>query len=181
MVSGLAEPAASHYPQYMVVGIQILGMIALAAGEPGASELLDAKPTKQLSPTEVVRIQLAALAHNGLLGADRGIAVTWRFASPSNKAATGPLVRFRAMVKAGYPAMLDHRRSELGRLDISAVQAKQLVLLEDQKGDVHAYVWVLGLQEEGVYRGCWMTEAVVELGPPPPESTSKAETTVTRI
>ncbi len=135
----------------------------------GAAELLDAKPTKSLSPPDVVRVQLAALAHNGALGEDRGIAITWRFASPSNQAATGPLARFNTMVKAGYPAMLDHKRSRLGDIDISAVQAKQMVFLEDRAGQMHAYLWVLGLQEEGKYKGCWMTEAVVELGLQPIE------------
>ncbi len=144
--------------------VSLVACASLGAGQQGQADgLLAAHPAKSLSPTEVVRIQLAALAHNAVLGGDMGIDVTWRFASPSNKAATGPFVRFRDMVKAGYPEILDHRRFVLGELDLTAIEAKQVVVLEDQAGAVHAYLWVLGLQEDGAYRGCWMTDAVIEL------------------
>ena len=149
----------------------LIGLALLGAGAPANPDgLLTAQPTKDLSPPEVIRIQLAALAHNRVLGQDRGIEVTWRFASPANRAMTGPLGRFRAMVKEGYPAMLDHRRSQLGDLELTAVEAKQLVLLQAEDGGIHAYVWVLALQEEGPFRGCWMTDAVVELEPKPGET-----------
>ena len=163
------------------IGIGLMACALCAAGEPGEMrELLEAQPSKSLSPPDVIRLQLSALANNGQLGSDRGIEVTWRFASPANKALTGPLARFRRMVKGGYFAMLNHRRSTLGELDLTAVEAKQVVILEDAQGGVHVYVWVLGLQEEGPFRGCWMTDAVVELAPSPtePESAPKPGTVI---
>ena len=65
-------------------------------------------PEPALSPGDVIRIQLEALRHND--EQDRGIAVAFRFASPANRANTGPLSRFTAMIKEGpYALMLDFR------------------------------------------------------------------------
>lgn len=142
------------------LGFAAMALVSIAAGDP---DILSVAPSKQMSPPEVVRLQLLALGQNRALGDDRGIAVTWRFASPANKAMTGPLERFRSMLKIGYPAMLDHRRVQLGDIDMTAVEARQLVLVEAADGRVHAYMWILGLQEDGANRGCWMTDAVIEL------------------
>lgn len=165
-------PGSTNPPHVLPVApLAFAALILMGAGSPGAMQgILEAQPTKDLSPPDVIRIQLAALAHNRMLGEDRGIEVTWRFASPANKAMTGPLGRFRTMVKRGYPEMLDHRRSKLGGLELTAVEAKQLVLVQAKDGRVHAYIWVLGLQEDGPYRGCWMTEAVVEVDGVPGET-----------
>lgn len=145
--------------------------VMMMAGKPHeGGTLLDAQPHKTLSPPDVIRLQLTALAHNQMLGKDQGIDVAWRFASPSNRAATGPYNRFREMVRGGYPAMLDHRKSALGELELTAIEARQLVVLEAADGSVHAYLWVLGLQDSGPYRGCWMTDAVIELPTAPRQS-----------
>ncbi len=149
------------------LGCGLLALMTLAAAPDSTTPegLLRALPNKDLSPPEVIRLQLAALAHNKVLGNDRGIEITWRFASPANKAMTGPLPQFQSMVKSGYGAMLDHQRSKLGEMEISALQAQQLVLLQAADGSFHAYLWVLGLQEEGPLRGCWLTDAVIEVDP----------------
>lgn len=169
-------------PLNRVLATAGLAALLIGAGKPEPAEaILAAEPSKALSPPEVVRAQLRALAHNARLGQDRGIAVTWRFASPANRAMTGPLPRFRSMIHAGYGAMLDHRRASLGPLEITAVEAKQVVMLEAADGSPHAYLWVLGLQEEGPLRGCWLTEAVFELDlrdPPPASPPSTDPSTV---
>ena len=152
----------------MTVG---LGVVAILGGSGGpsiaadgsADALVTAGPAKDLSPPDVIRIQLAALAHNREFGKDRGIGVAWRFASPANKEVTGPEARFARMLKGGYGAMLNHKRSSLGELQLTAVEAKQVVLVEAADGQIHAYLWMLGLQENGPHRGCWMTDAVIEL------------------
>ena len=54
-------------------------------------------PRPELSPEEVIRIQLEALRHND--EQDRGIEVAFRFASPANRASTGPLPRFIRMIE----------------------------------------------------------------------------------
>lgn len=51
-------------------------------------------PSPDLSPDQVVRIQLDAMARNDEPAPDSGIATAFKFASPENQAQTGPLDRF---------------------------------------------------------------------------------------
>lgn len=76
-----------------------------------------------LSPQDVVRIQLEALR------ADR-IDIVFKFASPRNKAHTGPLSRFVGMLKSPtYAAMLNHRAVVYGPFRKESGQAFQTVIL----------------------------------------------------
>ena len=52
------------------------------------------QPALNLEPAEIVRIVINALANNDDPYPDAGIETTYNFASPSNKANTGPLERF---------------------------------------------------------------------------------------
>ena len=61
------------------------------------AELL--KPNSEIKPSEVVKIQLLGLQKNNSIFKDSGIEQTWNFAHPSNKKATGPLNRFKQMIK----------------------------------------------------------------------------------
>lgn len=137
--------------------------LSSAASAAATDALLDLGPSKDLSAPDVVRAQLTALSHNRQLGENRGIEVVFRFASPDNRAATGPLPRFTQMIESGYEAMLGHSASELGPLRMDATKAMQVVYLIARDGTPHAYVFVLSLQEKGDLRGCWMTDAVMEL------------------
>ena len=56
------------------------------------------EPDPSLSPRDVVSIQIEALKNNDIPYKDRGIEVTFNFASPTNKRMTGPIERFKAMV-----------------------------------------------------------------------------------
>ena len=85
-------------------------------------------PEPALSPGDVIRIQLEALRHND--EQDRGIAVAFRFASPSNRANTGPLSRFITMIKEGpYALMLDFRDATYGPVEAISGRARQRVTL----------------------------------------------------
>lgn len=66
-------------------------------------------PAPELSVTDVVETQLAALQR----GEDADLAVVFAFASPGNRAQTGPLPRFIAMIRDGYDVMIQHRSAEL--------------------------------------------------------------------
>jgi hypothetical protein len=114
-----------------------------------------------LTPAQVVRIQLEALAHNDRPTPDTGIAVAWRFASPGNQAQTGPLAQFTQMVHNGYADMLNHRSAKLAATVMQDGQALQGVELVDQAGVTHRYIFILSKQTEPPYRGCWMTDGVV--------------------
>ena len=58
------------------------------------------RPSKSLSATDVVALQLSALSENEAPG-DLGLARTFDFASERNKEVTGPLERFKEMIRRG--------------------------------------------------------------------------------
>ena len=57
------------------------------------------KPNSNIEPSEVVKIQLLGLQKNNDGFEDSGIEQTWNFAHPNNKKATGPLDKFKRMIK----------------------------------------------------------------------------------
>ena len=57
------------------------------------------KPSSNIKPSEVVKIQLNGLQKNDLDFKDSGIEQTWNFAHPNNKKVTGPLPNFKRMIK----------------------------------------------------------------------------------
>ncbi len=128
-------------------------------GQENPDPLSDALvPEPALKPGEVVRIQLEALRHND--GHDRGIAVAFRFASPANRANTGPFPRFAAMIRNGpYALMLDFREARYGPVEIVAKRARQRVTLTGAGGRM-TYWFYLSRQAKPPYVDCWMTDAV---------------------
>ena len=115
-------------------------------------------PAPALSPVAVVRIQLEALRHND--EHDRGIEVAFRFASPANRANTGPLARFAGMIRNGpYALMLSFREADYGPVESRGVRARQRVTLADLGSSV-TYWFYLSRQSEAPYADCWMTDAV---------------------
>lgn len=121
-------------------------------------------PATDYSPQEVVRIVIEALGNNGTLGADEGIATVFRFASPGNRANTGPLERFTTMIKRGFSDMLDHEGSRYDEMEISGNTAVQAVWLLTASGEEVGYAFQLGKQPDGTFADMWMTEAVMPLG-----------------
>ncbi len=117
-------------------------------------------PSPELEPSEVVRIQVDALRSNTSL--NRGIELTYRFASPDNKRYTGPLARFIDMVRsAPYDRLLNHLSAQYGPVALSANEAHQMVIIVDAAGEEVGYIWVLSRQSEGAFKDCWMTDAVI--------------------
>jgi hypothetical protein len=133
---------------------------AMAGAQGLPSELSDSLvPAPGLTPDEVVRIQLNALRRND--AANRGIAVAFRFASPANKASTGPLPRFIHMIKAGpYRMMLEFEHASYGSLEVEGDRAAQRVTLVGSE-EVVSFVFLLARQSGPLCQGCWMTEGVV--------------------
>ena len=136
-----------------------------------ATFLQNTAPNPNLSPREVVEYQLRALR----LDSSAGFEVAFRFASPANRAVTGPVERFAGMVRAGaYAAMLNYDRvaylpAALG--DDMAIQRVVLFVGEAQ----YVYDFYLRRQvEEGPYQFCWMTEGVYGVGVLEPPSAGTA-------
>ena len=148
------------------VAVLTAGGAAIAAGGAGnppaaedGSHAPGPVPRPGLSPREVVEIQLEALRHNDV--ADRGIEVCFRFASPANRRATGPLARFAQMIKRGpYALMLAFEAIAFDALAQRGDQAVQRVTLVGH-GDAITYVFRLSRQHGGPCAGCWMTDAVL--------------------
>ena len=79
------------------------------------AELL--KPNSNIKPSEVVKIQLLGLQNNNKVFNDSGIEQTWNFAHPSNKKVTGPLDKFKRMIKGdSYQMMINHLSHTITKL-----------------------------------------------------------------
>ena len=116
-------------------------------------------PGPDLTPRQVVRIQLDALRRDDEPGHDIGIATAFRFASMSNRRATGPLERFDRMLKNPlYRPMLDHASAEFGPIHVDGDIARVQVVLFGRGGEVAAYDFTLS---KGVDTGCWLTDVVM--------------------
>ena len=98
-----------------------------------------------------------------------GIETAFRFASPANQVATGPIDRFAVMVKGPvYGDLLGFARADRGSIAVEGDRAAQRVTLTHADGRRAIYVFVLSRQDGGPCDGCWMTDAVTRR--PLPES-----------
>jgi hypothetical protein len=130
--------------------------------------LRDPAPEPGLGPDAVVGIMLRALQHNDEPVIDHGIAVTFAFTSPENRDVTGPIDRFRALVKSSaYRAMIDHTRADRGPVMILAEHAREQVAITGVHGERVVYLFLLSRQETGMYKGCWMADGVLREGDTP--------------
>ena len=148
----------------------MLGASSLRADSSGTGET-SPRPGTEYEPQEVVRIVVDSLASNAQQQNDAGIATVFRFASPGNRAATGPLPRFASMIKAAFPDMLDHDGARFDPMTVDGDTAVQAVWLLTESGKELGYGFQLSRQQAGEYEGMWMTDAVVPLGPGPASGT----------
>lgn len=115
-------------------------------------------PTPALTPREVVAAQLAALRED----TPASLARAFTFASPANQDVTGPITRFTAMLREGYPDLLRHRSVRYEEALVAGNAAAQTVEIIDADGLPHRYVFMLSRQRGGPCPGCWMTDGVVD-------------------
>ncbi|EFN59604.1 hypothetical protein CHLNCDRAFT_56464 [Chlorella variabilis] len=131
-------------------------------GEPAHPGDLPAKPEPCWGPEAVVQAQLAALQEGG---AGR----IFRFASPGNRRATGPVERFAQMLQAPlYRPLLRHLSADL--LRTVQMQPDLTLLIVGVRSNIPTaelgvtqgavYSWTLRLQQDEGCQGCWMTESV---------------------
>ena len=142
-----------------LAAVVLVPVVLLLASSPEGKP--DPEPSPEMTPEEVVRVQVEALRQNDEPYDGAGIEAAWRFASPANRRATGPLPRFAEMIELGYADMLGFERAEYGPMRVEGGQAAQWVTLVQADGSRSAYVFGLSRQEGGPYDGCWMTDAVV--------------------
>ena len=129
------------------------------------------KPTPEINPEDVVKIQLSSLMNNNDPYLNAGIEQTWEFAHPSNRVFTGPIQRFTQMMYApSYAVMLDHKKHDILEVKIDKYIAYFFIELTSNDGKMFGFKWTLEkVEEEGVFKDCWMTIAV---STPMPLSTS---------
>ena len=124
------------------------------------AELL--KPRSDIEPSEVVKIQLLGLQKNDLNYKDSGIEQTWNFAHPNNKKVTGPLDKFKRMIKGDtYQMMINHLSHTITELGTSENWAQFEVIILDKEKIYHKFNWqVEKYSVDGPLKDCWLTTMV---------------------
>ena len=120
------------------------------------------KPSSNIKPSEVVKIQLNGLQKNDLDFKDSGIEQTWNFAHPNNKKVTGPLPNFKRMIKGdAYQMMLNHISHTITELGSGDNWAQFEVIILDKNKIYHKFNWqVEKYTLDGLLKDCWLTTMV---------------------
>ena len=124
------------------------------------AELLE--PNSKINPSEVVKIQLLGLQNNNKVFNDSGIEQTWNFAHPMNKQATGPLDRFKEMLKSNnYQMMINHISHTITEVRGGDNMVQFEVIILDNKKIYHKFDWLVEkYTEDGPLKDCWLTTMV---------------------
>ena len=124
------------------------------------AELL--KPNSNIKPSEVVKIQLLGLQNNNKVFNDSGIEQTWNFAHPMNKQATGPLDRFKEMLKSNnYQMMINHLSHTITQVRRGDDWVQFEVIILDKEKIYHKFNWqVEKFIDDGPLKDCWLTTMV---------------------
>ena len=120
------------------------------------------KPSINIEPKEVVKIQLSALMKNDFPNIDSGIIQTWEFAHPNNQKVTGPIEKFKNMLKNdSYSMLLNHSNHEVLEVYKSNKVATFEVTVLDKEKKYYKFKWqVEKYTREGSLKDCWLTTAV---------------------
>ena len=120
------------------------------------------KPNSKIKPSDVVKIQLLGLQKNNDVFEDSGIEQTWNFAHPNNKKATGPLERFKRMIKGNnYQMMINHLSHTITQVRRGDSWVQFEVILLDKEKIYHKFNWqVEKYTKDGPLKDCWLTTIV---------------------
>tara|TARA_B100000131_G_scaffold84100_1_gene81090 strand:- start:256 stop:741 length:486 start_codon:yes stop_codon:yes gene_type:complete len=120
------------------------------------------KPSADIKPNQVVKIQLSALMKNDFPNKDSGIVQTWEFAHPKNQKVTGPIEKFKNMLKTdSYSMLLNHSNHEVLEVYKSDKIATFQVTVLDKEKKYYKFKWqVEKYKIDGTLKDCWLTTAV---------------------
>ena len=120
------------------------------------------KPNSNLKPFDVLMIQLNSLKNNNNPYKDAGIEQTWEFAHPNNKAATGPLKRFKEMIYSdSYKILISHENTKTITLKETPNKFIYKVYVLSKNKKKYYYIWQIEkVEREGRLKDCWMTTVV---------------------
>ena len=127
---------------------------------PALSEII--KPSTKIKPAQVIKIQLKGLMKNDTPYIDQGIEQTWEFAHPSNQRFTGPLNRFKEMIKGeSYNMLLNHISHEVMEIYRDESRALYEVTVLDSNKKYFKFRWqVEKFLDKGPLKNCWLTTLV---------------------
>ena len=120
------------------------------------------KPSIEIDPAQVVKIQLTGLMKNDSPYKDKGIEQTWEFAHPNNKKFTGPLNKFKEMIKGdSYKMLIDHENHEVKQIfSNNEVVIFEVVIMDIDK-KYFKFKWqVEKYLNNGPLENCWLTTVV---------------------
>ena len=120
------------------------------------------KPNSNFKPFDVLMIQLNSLKNNNNPYKDAGIEQTWEFAHPNNKAATGPLKRFKEMIYSdSYKILISHENNKITILKEESNKFVYKVYVLSKYKKKYFYIWEIEkVEKEGKFKNCWMTTGV---------------------
>ena len=120
------------------------------------------KPNSNIEPYKVVKIQLSSLMKNNYPNKDAGIKQTWEFAHPNNQRITGPLERFKIMLKGdSYKMLLNHLDHKIVAVKIINGVADYEVTVLDIEKKYYKFNWrVEKYILDGELKDCWLTTMV---------------------
>ena len=120
------------------------------------------KPNSNIEPYQVVEIQLKSLQKNNSPTIDNGIEQTWEFAHPSNRKSTGPLAKFKSMLKGkSYKTLLDHLDHEIVQENLNNSVALFEVSVLGKDKSYYKFKWqVEKYKVDGPFKDCWLTTMV---------------------
>jgi hypothetical protein len=148
------------YSLYGVIYLIIIFILAILFIVTAKADII--KPGVNIEPYEVVKIQLKSLKKNDLPLKDSGIKQTWEFAHPNNQKNTGPLDRFKNMIKGkSYKMLLNHLDHQIVEIKSNDLTVLFEVTVLDKDKAYHKFNWqVEKYTEEGPLKGCWLTTIV---------------------
>ena len=135
-------------------------LISLLMLGSASSEIL--KPNETIIPNKVVKIQLDGLKKNDSGYKDQGIEQTWEFAHPTNKIFTGPLDRFKEMIKGeSYKMLLNHKDHKINQVFADENKVIFDVIVMDNEKKYYMFKWqVEKYLKSGPLQNCWLTTMV---------------------
>jgi len=132
--------------------------------EPNATTTPDVFPVPRpdLTPGDVVRTQMEALAENDLPYPDAGIETAYRFIAPDTRQLIGSIRHFIDVVNNPiYRCSLRHHSVRYSDVRIRGRHAlRALILTSADHGRETGFVFALERQQAPPHRHCWMTTTV---------------------
>jgi hypothetical protein len=132
--------------------------------EPNATTTPDVFPVPRsdLTPGDVVRTQMEALADNDLPYPDAGIETAYRFMAPDARQFIGSIRHFIDVVNNPiYQCCLRHDGVRYSDVRVRGRHAlRALILTNANCGRETGFVFALERQQSPPHRHCWMTTSV---------------------